>query len=164
MRCALRRLASCWASWALDCAKAAFEEDLKGSLSPGKLADVVVLSKDILKVPEAEILEARVELTIVGGHIGYPWTDEMIALATKYPNVYIDTSAYKPSRYPEALVRFMKGRGRRKVLFGTNHPMIPPADCVAGVDALGLDDEARRLFLHDNAVRVFGLDEVTEAT
>ena len=36
------------------------------------------------------------ELVIVGGHIGYPWTDEMISLATKYPNVHIDTSAYKP--------------------------------------------------------------------
>ena len=35
------------------------------------------------------------ELVIVGGHIGYPWTAEMISLATKYPNVYIDTSAYK---------------------------------------------------------------------
>jgi hypothetical protein len=34
------------------------------------------------------------ELKIVAGHIGYPWTAEMIALATKYPNVYIDTAAY----------------------------------------------------------------------
>ena len=40
------------------------------------------------------------ELTIVGGHIGYPWTQEMIALATKYERVYIDTSAYTPARYP----------------------------------------------------------------
>lgn len=39
------------------------------------------------------------ELKIVGGHIGYPWTTEMIALATKFPNVYIDTSAYVPKRY-----------------------------------------------------------------
>lgn len=98
------------------------------------------------------------ELTIVGGHIGYPWTDEMIALATKYPNVYIDTSAYKPRRYPPALVEFLRGHGRRKVLFGSNHPMIPPGDCLAELDALALDDEARRLFLHDNAVRVFALD------
>lgn len=44
------------------------------------------------------------ELKIVGGHIGYPWTTEMISLATKYPNVYIDTSAYKASRYPTELV------------------------------------------------------------
>ena len=97
------------------------------------------------------------ELVIVGGHIGYPWTTEMIALATKYPNVYIDTSAYKPSRYPPELVAYMKGHGRRKVLFGSNHPMIFPADCLAGVPALGLDEECSRLFLHDNAAKVFKL-------
>ncbi len=34
------------------------------------------------------------ELVIVGGHIGYPWTDEMLALTHKYENVWIDTSAY----------------------------------------------------------------------
>jgi predicted TIM-barrel fold metal-dependent hydrolase len=97
------------------------------------------------------------ELTIVGGHIGYPWTHEMIALATKYPRVFIDTSAYKPSRFPPELVQYMKGRGRSKVLFGSNHPMIPPGACLAQVDALGLDDEARALFVGGNAVRVFGL-------
>ncbi len=97
------------------------------------------------------------ELTIVAGHIGYPWTDEMIALATKYPNVYIDTSAYKPSRYPSSLVSYMRGHGRRKVLFGSNYPMILPGACLSQVGALGLDAEAERLFLHDNAVRVFRL-------
>jgi predicted TIM-barrel fold metal-dependent hydrolase len=99
------------------------------------------------------------ELTIVGGHVGYPWTDEMIALAAKYPNVHIDTSAYKPKRYPNALVEYMRGPGRRKVLFGSNYPMLMPGDCLAGVDALGLDGEARRLFLSGNADRVFGLDD-----
>ena len=97
------------------------------------------------------------ELVIVGGHIGYPWTDEMISLATKYPNVYIDTSAYKASRYPAPLREYMKGHGRKKVLFGSNHPMISPADCLAGLDGLGLDDEAKRLFLGENARRVFKL-------
>lgn len=58
-------------TYTLDCAKAAFEEHLKGSLTPGKLADVTVLSKDILTVPEEEILDARVELTIVGGELLY---------------------------------------------------------------------------------------------
>src|SRR5207253_9312715 len=57
------------------------------------------------------------ELVIVGGHIGYPWTDEMISLATKYPNVYIDTSAYKPNRYPIQLKEYLRAHGRRKVLF-----------------------------------------------
>lgn len=98
------------------------------------------------------------ELVIVGGHVGYPWTTEMIAMATKYPNVYIDTSAYKAKRFPPELVTFMRGHGRRKVLFGSNYPMIQPAACLADLDALGLDDEARRLFLHDNAARVFGIE------
>ncbi len=99
------------------------------------------------------------ELTIVGGHIGYPWTTEMIALATKYPNVYIDTSAYTVRRYPEELVRYLRGHGRRKVLFGTNFPMITPEHALAGLDDLGLDAEARELFLSGNARRVFGLPE-----
>ena len=55
------------------------------------------------------------ELTIVGGHIGYPWTSEMIALATKYPRVYIDTSAYSVSRYPRELIDYLGNHGRKKV-------------------------------------------------
>jgi uncharacterized protein len=97
------------------------------------------------------------ELVIVAGHIGHPWTEEMIALATKYPNVYIDTSAYKPRRYPSALVDYMKHHGKRKVLFGSNFPMLTPADCQAEMKELHLDDESRKLFLYENALRVFRL-------
>lgn len=59
------------ASYTIECARAAFEEDIKGTLTPGKLADIVVLTEDILSVPEDEILNARVDLTIVGGRIVY---------------------------------------------------------------------------------------------
>ena len=97
------------------------------------------------------------ELVIVGGHIGYPWTQEMIALATKYPNVYIDTSAYTVSRYPRELVDFMRAHGKKKVLFGSNFPMITPAECLAELDSLALSEEAKALFLGGNAARVFGL-------
>ena len=66
---------------------------------------------------------------IVGGHIGYPWTEEMVALARKYPNVYIDTSAYTARRYPPELVALPAApTARRKVLFGTNFPMIAAAE------------------------------------
>jgi predicted amidohydrolase YtcJ len=50
---------------------AAFEEDLKGSLSLGKLADITVLTKDITTVPEEEILTAKVAYTIIGGKVVY---------------------------------------------------------------------------------------------
>jgi hypothetical protein len=52
-------------------AYAAFEEDIKGSITPGKLADIVVLSRDIMTVPEEEIPTARVDLTILGGVVRY---------------------------------------------------------------------------------------------
>jgi len=97
------------------------------------------------------------ELKIVGGHIGYPWTVEMIAVATKHPNVYIDTSAYTAKRYPREFVDYLKANGRKKVLFGTNYPMVTAAMCLKDLDALGLDDEVKKLFLYENAKRVFGL-------
>jgi predicted TIM-barrel fold metal-dependent hydrolase len=98
------------------------------------------------------------ELTIVAGHIGYPWTAEMIALATKYPNVYIDTSAYKARRYPPELVDYIRHHGRMKVLFGSNHPAWPAIQCLEDFGSLGLDAEAEALFLYRNAMRVFALD------
>ncbi len=97
------------------------------------------------------------ELVVVGGHIGYPWTEEMIAVCTKHPNVYIDTSAYVAKRYPPALVDYLKGHGRAKVLFGTNWPMIAPKKALEGLDALGLDDATRAAFLAGNAARVYRL-------
>lgn len=58
-------------SFTIDAAYAAFEEDIKGSLEIGKLADMVVLSKDISKVAPKEILKTEIEMTIVGGRIVY---------------------------------------------------------------------------------------------
>lgn len=58
-------------SYTLNNAYAAFEEDIKGSLTPGKLADIVVLSKDIMTIPEEEIPSTEVLYTIVGGDVRY---------------------------------------------------------------------------------------------
>jgi predicted TIM-barrel fold metal-dependent hydrolase len=95
------------------------------------------------------------ELTVVGGHVGYPWIDEVLSLAVKYPNFYVDTSAYAVHRLPAALVEFMRGHGRSRVLFGSNWPMLSPSRCLERLDELALDDEARAMFLGGNAARVF---------
>jgi uncharacterized protein len=95
------------------------------------------------------------ELVVVGGHIGYPWTEEMIAVARKHENVFIDTSAYVPKRYPVELIAYMQtGSGRHKVMFGTNYPMIFHQQALEGIEALGLHDEVRELFLAGNARRL----------
>jgi predicted amidohydrolase YtcJ len=58
-------------SYTINNAYAAFEEGIKGSLKVGKLADVTVLSRDILSIPESEIRSAKVDYTIVGGKVAF---------------------------------------------------------------------------------------------
>ena len=55
----------------LAAAYAAFEEQDKGSIEVGKLADLTVLNQDLITVPEAEILNSEVLMTIVGGEVVY---------------------------------------------------------------------------------------------
>ena len=54
------------------------------------------------------------ELVIVCGHVGYPWTEEMVAVARKHENVYIDTSAYTTKRLPAELVALHEDRHRSR--------------------------------------------------
>lgn len=62
-------------SYTLNNAIAAFEEDVKGTLTPGKYADFVVLSQDLLTVPEAQIPSTEVLMTFVGGELKYDAAD-----------------------------------------------------------------------------------------
>jgi predicted amidohydrolase YtcJ len=61
-------------SYTVNNAYAAFEEKLKGALEPGKLADITVLSRDIMTIPEDEILATVVVYTIVGGKVAFDRT------------------------------------------------------------------------------------------
>ncbi|HET9985026.1 MAG TPA: amidohydrolase family protein, partial [Longimicrobiales bacterium] len=70
-------------SYTLSNAYAAFEENVKGSLTPGKLADITVLSKDILTVPDDELPSTRVEYTIVGGEVRYERARATTAAGTR---------------------------------------------------------------------------------
>jgi predicted TIM-barrel fold metal-dependent hydrolase len=80
---------------------------------------------------------------------------ERIFYLHKHPNVYIDTSAYTTKRFPAELIQYMKTNGEKKVLFGTNYPMINPAKCLEGLYGLELSQEIKDLFLYKNAKRLF---------
>lgn len=110
-----------------------------------------------------EVLLRFPELVVVGGHIGYPWTDETIGLAWKHANFYIDTSAHLPRYYPPQLMHFLERHGRSKVLFGTNWPQLNFKKCVDQTSELELSDEAREAFLGGNACTVFELPGATVA-
>ena len=98
------------------------------------------------------------DLRILGGHIGMPWLGEMFSLVMKYPNVFIEGSAYKVTRYPGELVDYMRGNARHRVLFGSNHPFWPAGECLSGLEDLNLGEPAKVAFLASNAQRIFKLN------
>lgn len=97
------------------------------------------------------------ELKIIGIHTGWPWTEEMISVAWKHPNVYIGTDAYAPKYLPKELIHFINSWGQDKVMFGTDFPVIPHLRARREIEELGLRPEAKRKLLRDNALRVYGL-------
>lgn len=99
------------------------------------------------------------ELKLIGIHVGIPWTEEMIAMAWKHPNVYIGTDAHSPKYWPEAFVKYINTFGQDKVIFGTDFPVLDFERTRAEIDALQLRPIPRRKVLRDNVLRIYGLDE-----
>ena len=97
------------------------------------------------------------ELKLLGIHIGVPWTDEMIAMAWKHPNVYLAGDAYAPKHWPQQLVHYANTYGQDKFLFGTDWPVIDPERAMKEFDDLQFRDEPRRKILRDNALDLFKL-------
>lgn len=100
------------------------------------------------------------ELTIIGIHIGWPWTEEMIAMCWKHNNVYMAGDAYAPKHWPASFVSFVNTWGQDKCLFGTDWPVIGPERALQEIEELDLRLEAKRKLLRDNAARLFNLPGV----
>jgi predicted TIM-barrel fold metal-dependent hydrolase len=88
-------------------------------------------------------------------HTGWPWVAEAVAMALKFPNVYLGTGAYPPRHWDPAVVSFIKGPGRRKVLFGSNFPTVGHTKALEQVEELGLDPDTKDALLGGTARRVF---------
>lgn len=97
------------------------------------------------------------ELKLIGIHLGYPWTDEMISCSWKHPNVYMAGDAYAPKHWPAQAVHYANTYGQDKFLFGTDWPVIDPERAMADVMDLDFRPLPLRKILRDNARRVFGL-------
>jgi len=88
-------------------------------------------------------------------HTGWPWVEEAIAMALKFPNVYLGTASYPPRHWSPALVDFLRRAGRSKVLFGTNFPTVGHRHALAQLDELGLDEGIWQALMGGNARTVF---------
>lgn len=98
------------------------------------------------------------ELTIIGAHIGWPWTMEMIALAFKFPNVYIETSAWSPRRFDKDFFHFANSWGQDKCMAASDYPMFGYDRWAGECQELEMKPAAKRKFLYENAARVFKID------
>lgn len=106
------------------------------------------------------------DLTILAGHAGWPWIADMVAVAWRHPNVYIDISAFRPKHVAttgtgwEMLWYYMQRTLKEKVVFGTTWTLLGSRveDLISEACGLGLDERVRDLWLYRNACRVLGLD------
>lgn len=96
-------------------------------------------------------------LTIIAAHPGWPWTDEMIAVALHKGNVYWELSGWAPKYFPSSLRTDIRGRLREKIMFGSDHPSLPYERILREWDELGYDQSVMDLVFHANAERVLGL-------
>ncbi|MEW6776190.1 MAG: amidohydrolase family protein [Bdellovibrionota bacterium] len=96
------------------------------------------------------------ELKIIAAHTGWPWVEELLALAWKHPNLYVGTSAHAPKYWDPKLVAFINSRGQDKTLYGSDHPVLLHKESLAQIDGLNLKPAAREKLLYKNAQRVFG--------
>lgn len=120
-----------------------------GPLLPSECGRPIHLDEIALTFPD---------LRILGCHVGDPWDEEMMILAWKHPNVYLETSARPARRWSPRLREFAGGWGSDKVLWATDYPLLPFGRTVDDVYDCGFPAGATRKVLSDNARRVFSID------
>jgi uncharacterized protein len=95
------------------------------------------------------------ELKLCMIHGADPWWDTAIRLMLKYRNLRLMTSAWSPKRLPDSLLHFMATRGKDRVLFASDYPVLSMKRCIGEVEALDLSDEIKAAWLYDNALAFF---------
>jgi predicted TIM-barrel fold metal-dependent hydrolase len=95
------------------------------------------------------------DLKIVMAHGADPWWAEAIRLMLKYKNLYLMTSAFAPKYFPAELIQFMNTRGKHKILFASDHPVLTMERCAREARALDLREGVLERFLYQNAQDLF---------
>ena len=116
-----------------------------GGLMPSECGRPIGIDRPALHFPEVRF---------VLSHTGWPWVDEAVAMALKFPNVSLGCATWPPKRWPPAFLDFVRGAGRGKVIFGTGYPLVALSAALDQVAKLELG-AAEAALLGENARRVF---------
>jgi predicted TIM-barrel fold metal-dependent hydrolase len=104
------------------------------------------------------------ELIIVANHAGWPWVTEMVAIAWKHPNIYLEIGGVSPKYIGtpgtgwEPLIVYGGSLLQDRVLFATDN-MLPPKRCVEELRGLPLKDVVKEKWLGNNAARLLRLEQ-----
>jgi predicted TIM-barrel fold metal-dependent hydrolase len=97
------------------------------------------------------------DMPIILAHPSFPWQDEAISVCLHKPQVYIDLSGWSPKYFSPILIQYANTLLKRKMLFGSDYPLITPDRWLKDFAEISIRDEVRPLILKENAMRLFGL-------
>ncbi len=118
---------------------------IPGPPVPGECQNPIYLDRVCLDFPD---------LTIVMAHGADPWWDIAIRLMMKYKRLHLMTSAWRPKYLPAELLHFMRTRGRDRILWASDYPMLTIERCLPDARALDLAEDVLEAYLQGNARRV----------
>jgi uncharacterized protein len=119
---------------------------LPGPPIPGEAQNPIHLDRVCVRFPELKLCMI---------HGADPWWDTAIRLMIKYPNLHLMTSAWAPKYLPESLLHYMRTRGKTKVIFASDAPVLSITRVIGEALALDLPDQVRDNYLYGNARRFF---------
>ena len=126
---------------------------LPGPPIPGEVQNPIYYDRVCVRFPELKLCMI---------HGADPWWDTAIRLMIKYPNLHLMTSAWAPKYLPESLLHYMRTRGKQKVLFGSDAPVLSITRTTGEARALDLPAEVMDNYLYGNAQRFF-FDRLAQA-
>jgi len=119
---------------------------IPGPPLPADVQNPIHLDRVCLRFPELKLCMI---------HGADPWWDTAIRLMLKYRNLRLMTSAWAPKRLPESLLHYLRTRGRDRVIFASDYPVLSFERTLGEAHALDLPDDVRAAWLHDNAAAYF---------
>jgi predicted TIM-barrel fold metal-dependent hydrolase len=105
-----------------------------------------------------EVMYDFPELVFVTRHGCEPWTELMVKLMLKWPNLYYSTSAFSPKYYPRDIVEYANTRGADRIIYAGYFPWgLSLQRIMSDMDEVPFRDHVWPKFLHENAVKVLGI-------
>jgi predicted TIM-barrel fold metal-dependent hydrolase len=101
-------------------------------------------------------------LTIIAAHPGWPWVDEMTAVALHKGNVFWELSGWAPKYFPSQLRSDIRGRLKEKIMFGSDYPSMPYDRLLREWAELSYSDDIQEGVFHRNAERVLGFSRTAQ--